>query len=269
MPAQRLGIEHGLGRQVRQRLHHVEEKAPVAVGLLQEAKPCPLVQRQPVPEMLLGPPEQGTQRFRPQPLQHQHVAARDQSTRERERGILGRGPDQCYRAVLDLVQQPVLLGAVEAVDLVDEQQRPPPARPQPARLLVALAQVGDPGHHRRERQQRLIHLPRQQPGERGLPAARRPPQDQRGQPPPRQHPRQRRLGRQQVLLAHKLAQLRRPQQVGKGPVARGAGQFRRRLGKQVGHGNQAPRALLGRVLERPQLRPRQLVRQQALVECGQ
>ena len=187
----------------------------------------------------LGTLEQGQQRLLRQPLQHQHVAARDQRRGQREGRVLGGGADQRHRAVLDLVQEPVLLGAVEAVDLVDEQDRPPPARPLLLRLLEALPEVGHARHHRRERHQRLVHLLGQQPRQRRLAAAGRPPQDQGRQPAPLQHPRQRRLRPQELLLADQLRQRVRPQPVGERPVACGA---RRRGGlgldggEQVGHG---------------------------------
>ncbi|KKM84610.1 hypothetical protein LCGC14_1297350, partial [marine sediment metagenome] len=46
----------------------------------------------------------------------------EQSGREREAGVLGGGAHQRHRAALDDGQEAVLLRAVEAVDLVHEQQ---------------------------------------------------------------------------------------------------------------------------------------------------
>ena len=57
-----------------------------------------------------------------EPAEDQHLAARQQRGVELEARILGRRADQGDRAVLDIRQEAVLLGAVEAVDLVHEQQ---------------------------------------------------------------------------------------------------------------------------------------------------
>ena len=55
--------------------------------------------------------------------QDQHLAARQQRGVELEARILGGRADERDGAVLDIGQEAVLLGAVEAVDLVHEQQR--------------------------------------------------------------------------------------------------------------------------------------------------
>ena len=110
--------------------------------------------------------------------QHQHLAARQQRGVELERRVLGRGADQGHRAVLDVGQEAVLLGAVEAMDLVDEQQRALAVAAALARGLEDPAQVGDAGEHRRQRLEMQVGLLGQQAGDRRLAAARRSPQDQ-------------------------------------------------------------------------------------------
>ena len=67
-------------------------------------------------------------------LQHHDAAPREQGRIDLERGVLGRRPDQADRAVLDGPQQGVLLRLVEAMDLVDEEDRPPASR---RRLFLA------------------------------------------------------------------------------------------------------------------------------------
>ena len=52
-----------------------------------------------------------------------------------EVGVLGGRPDQRDRAVLDVWQEGVLLGLVEAMDLVEEQDRP---RPMQGESLLGL-----------------------------------------------------------------------------------------------------------------------------------
>ena len=55
-------------------------------------------------------------------LERQHPSARQQSSIELEGRVLRRRADQNDRAVFHDRQEAVLLGAVEAMDLVDEQQ---------------------------------------------------------------------------------------------------------------------------------------------------
>ena len=55
-------------------------------------------------------------------LELEYLGARDQRAIDREEGILGRGPDQPYRPAFHIGEKRVLLGFVEAVDLVDEEQ---------------------------------------------------------------------------------------------------------------------------------------------------
>ena len=58
---------------------------------------------------------------RRQRLQHEHPGAREQRADDLEARILGGGADQGDRAVLGRRQQAVLLGLVEPMDLVDEE----------------------------------------------------------------------------------------------------------------------------------------------------
>ena len=56
---------------------------------------------------------------------------REQRRVDLEVRVLGRRADQRHEPVLDARQQRVLLRLVEAVDLVEKQDRPPAARPEP------------------------------------------------------------------------------------------------------------------------------------------
>jgi hypothetical protein len=87
---------------------------------------------------------------------------------ELERRVLGRGADQHHGAVSITGRKLILLRAVEAVHLVDEEQRPLPGL-APARAgLEGFLQVRDAGEHRGE----LLEMQRggigQQPRDRGL-----------------------------------------------------------------------------------------------------
>jgi hypothetical protein len=56
-------------------------------------------------------------------LEAEHARAREQRRVHRERRVLRRRADERDRAVLDVRQERVLLRLVEAVDLVDEEDR--------------------------------------------------------------------------------------------------------------------------------------------------
>ena len=82
-----------------------------------------------------------------------------------------------------------------------------PVRRRALRLLVDLAQVGHPGHHRRELHQRLAEAPGEQAGERGLAGAGRPPQDDRAELAAREHAPERRVRAEQMVLADQLVEV--------------------------------------------------------------
>ena len=73
--------------------------------------------------MGLGALQQCFQRGIVQPAQHQHLGAGQQRAVQLEGRVLGGGADQHHGAVFHHRQEAILLAAVEAVDLVDEQQR--------------------------------------------------------------------------------------------------------------------------------------------------
>jgi hypothetical protein len=60
-----------------------------------------------------------------EPLERVDPAAREQRRVDLEGRVLGGGADQHDGALLDVGQERVLLGLVEAVDLVHEQDRAP------------------------------------------------------------------------------------------------------------------------------------------------
>ena len=109
-------------------------------------------------------------------------------------------------------EERVLLGAVEAVHLVEEQDRAPAllahAGPGP---LGDLAHVLDAGGDRRQRLERLAGRAGDQAGDRGLAGAGRAPEHHRRQAVGLdQHP-QRTAGPEQLLLADHLVEAARPQ----------------------------------------------------------
>ena len=78
------------------------------------------------------PPQQRFDLLRLERPQLVDLAAREQRRVDLEVGVLGGRPDQGQQPFLDRRQQRVLLGLVEAVDLVEEEDRRPPARPAAA-----------------------------------------------------------------------------------------------------------------------------------------
>jgi len=73
---------------------------------------------------------------------------REQRGVEFERGVFRRRADQRDGAVLHDREETVLLGAIEAMDLVDEQQRAASREAPAARRLENLLEVGDAGKYR-------------------------------------------------------------------------------------------------------------------------
>ena len=140
--------------------------------------------------MRLGALQQGLDRLIVEPLEDEHAGPRQQRRIELEGRVLGGGAHQNDGAVFHMRQEGVLLAAVEAVDLVDEQQRA-------ASLLAArlggvehLAQVGHAGMNGRELLEMKIGEIGEQPRHGGLARARRSPEDHRGEPAGLDHARQ-------------------------------------------------------------------------------
>ncbi len=84
-------------------------------------------------------------------LQLDDGAAREQCGVDLEVGVLGRGTDQRQQAALDAGKEGILLGLVEAVDLVEEQDRSRPVCSEPVTCaLEDAANVVDACRNRRE-----------------------------------------------------------------------------------------------------------------------
>ena len=139
------------------------------------------------------------------------MGARDERRVDREVGILGRGADQRDQPVLHGGQQRVLLGLVEAVDLVQEEHRPATSAADP---------IARPRHHRPHlgatgRDGALLlkggaGSVGDEAGQSRLAAAGRTMQDHRMGMPLLDRPAQRRSRRQHPLLADQLVEGARP-----------------------------------------------------------
>ena len=99
--------------------------------------------------MLLGAAQQGLEVVVTEAAQDEDLGARQQRADQLEGRVLGRGADEDHGAVLDNGQKGVLLGAVEAVNLVDEEQGAVAHLAALSGRVEHLAQIGDPREDRR------------------------------------------------------------------------------------------------------------------------
>ena len=186
-------------------------------------------------------------------LDPEHHRPADERGVHLEEGILGRGPDEGEDALLDRGQQRVLLGLVEAVDLVEEQDRAAVVVGQPGpRLGDDLAHVPHACGHRGQGHELPVGLGGHDPGQRGLAGPGRPPQDDRRQPVGLDQRPQRRPVPDQVALPDHVLQRAgpHPRRQGRLPgqplLQRSLGGIRRRRSRAVGptcrHGRRLPAA---------------------------
>ncbi len=143
------------------------------------------------------------------------------STRARERSaafsegrVLSRGADEADRTVLDHRQEGILLGAVEAMDLVDEEKAALPALAAGSRRREDLLEVGDAGEDRGQLLEMEIGTLGEEARDGRLAAARRTPEDERADRPRGEDPGQRAIGADEVILADDVGKARRPQAIG-------------------------------------------------------
>ena len=159
-------------------------------------------------------------------MELEHPATTDQRAVDREERILRRCTNENHDAVLDVRQQDVLLGLVEAVDLVDEQQRLVAAHAQSvAGCVEHFAQIlhaaGDGAQLDELRPAGL----RQQMGERRLAGARRTVEQDRAQPIGREQSAEQLAFAEEVLLAGELLERSGPHPRGKWLRAAAIGGF--------------------------------------------
>src|SRR6202142_559942 len=174
-----------LGRRHR-RLERVVGGARIAVGedgnlLEQLVRGANLQVAEAVLAVVQRPPQQGHDLGHCEPAQRVHLGARQQRRDDFEGRILGGGADEGDVAALDIGQEGVLLRLVEAVDLVDEQQR---AAPELA-VALGLGHDGldflDAAEHGAEGDEIGPRDAGDEAGQRGLADAGRSPQNDRAE----------------------------------------------------------------------------------------
>jgi len=143
-------------------------------------------------------------------LEHEHAAARQQRAGELEARVLRGRADQGDDPVLDPREEGVLLGSVEAVDLVTEEDRAPPFVLEP--LFRRLDDLADPRHAFGDGGKRLevaVGVVGDDARQRGLAGPRRAPEDARGHVAAADQLAERLAGAEQLLLAEELVQVPR------------------------------------------------------------
>ena len=195
-------------------LDHAQQVAAITVSHGQQDGTSLLGQGEATARQGLGARQQFAQGGLVQAAQNHDLAARQESTVQLETRILRGRPDQDNRPVLDVGQEGVLLGSIEPMDLIDEQQRPLPDLAAVGRGGEDLTQVGHPGEGRGDLLEEQARAIGQKTGDRRLAAARRPPQDDGGQATGSHHASQWRVGGEQLVLADYVVECPRAQPVG-------------------------------------------------------
>ena len=176
--------------------------------------------------------EQLAERCFVQPPDDEHLGAAENGSVQLETGVFGGGAHQCYRAVLDDAKEAILLGAIEAVDFIDKQQRFLPRTCRIAGFGEQLFQFGNARKHRRNADEAQAHSLGEQPCNAGLAGAGRPPKDKARQASRRDHAANGAIGAGQVRLADDIGERLWSQSFGERRVG---GQRGHRLSEQVSH----------------------------------
>ncbi|MNK96088.1 hypothetical protein D3C87_1163520 [compost metagenome] len=150
-------------------------------------------------------------------FQHIDPRPRQQGVVEFERGIFRGCADENQRTVFDIGQERILLGLVESMHFVDEQNG---AAAVLRGLLFGdfhrLADLLDPGQHRRDRFEVRVRDFREQSRQGGFAHARRPPENHRMQGTLLQRLAQGLAASEHVFLTDVLVQIGRTQTGGQG-----------------------------------------------------
>ena len=172
-----------------------------------------------LPESALGIFQRAMQQLRDvvgiQRFEHVRSGTRQQRIVQGEGRVLGGGADEDQSPVLDEGQEGVLLGLVEAVHFIEEEDcRTAAAGTDHARLIDGRADILDTGKHRGKRDELGVGGRGDQPSQGRLAGTRRSPQDQRMQPAALEQRPQRLAPSEHMGLTDHLGQVPRPHPVG-------------------------------------------------------
>ncbi len=186
------------------------ERDEVLEGVVAEADPAVGAERPGQPALLVAerPTDDGPDLVVGQCLEPPDAHPRQERRVDLEVRVLGRGADQRDGPVLDVGEEGVLLGLVEAMDLVEEEDAP---RAVEIETLLRLgdrgADLDDARHDRRQRREVGADLGREQAGEAGLAGPGRSPQQQRGEVAAGDPAPERATLTDEVLLADELVEV--------------------------------------------------------------
>ncbi len=224
----RLAVGRGLARELERR----ERGAGVTAGAAGEEREDVVADRMVAALAAVErPAQQHLDVGRRERAQLVDLRAGEQRGVDLEVRVLGRRPDERDEPLLDRGQERVLLGLVEAVDLVEEEDRRlAGALAAVVGALEHLADLGAPGLDGAELLERGARGRGDDPGDRRLPRAGRPVEDHRVRPPLLDRGAQRGAGAEHVLLADDLVERSRAHARGERPVlGRDGGAPARRL----------------------------------------
>jgi hypothetical protein len=201
-----------LRREIRRDFEHAERAPRVAVTAVRERDERFVVDGElPLAETPLCVLERATEQLdeilRLQRTEHVNTRAGQQRADHFERRILGGRADEGQRAVFDVGQEGVLLCLVEAVHLVEEQDRASTSLgAHGLRSIDGLTDILHTRHHGGELHEFGVGTPRDEPRERRLPRAGRSPENQRMQLSALERFTQRLAGPEYLLLADELVE---------------------------------------------------------------
>ena len=141
-------------------------------------------------------------------------------------GVFRSGPHQRNGSVFHIWQKTVLLGAVEPMYFIHEQEGPMAVFPAPGRFVKGFSQIRHAGEDGGESCEMHGRARRQNARQRGFSAAGRPPQNKAGHLAGVRHEPERSSFPQQMILAHDVFQCGRPQAVRQRAVREGGKQAR-------------------------------------------
>ena len=153
-----------------------------------------------------SPAEQLFQVLLGQGLEDEHPAPGQESGVHLEAGVLRGGPDEHDAPLLHVGEKGVLLGLVEPVDLIHEQDGPLPQAAAVLRLLHHLLDLFDAAGDGAEVDKLGAGPPGDDPGQGGLPHPGRAPEDHRAHPVALDEPAQHLALSQQMALPSELLQ---------------------------------------------------------------
>src|SRR5215472_13101209 len=129
--------------------------------------------REPALFVFQGAAQNGSGFFFTKRIQHEHATAGKQRARDFKGRILSGRTNQSYRAILDSVQERVLLAFIESMNLVDKENCAVSKAQLVARVGDRFAQILDAGKNGRQRNESGLTFFGKQTGERGFAGSRR------------------------------------------------------------------------------------------------